>query len=111
MIPLRPRIEQLLPAESYDLAIPCSWFEFFGILFTPHGGGEAYLEARRYADAAAEFQKILDHPGVVFTDAIRPVTELQLPRTWARFGDKKKASTAYRSFLDLWHDGDPNIPI
>jgi Tfp pilus assembly protein PilF len=73
--------------------------------------GAAYLAARQGAEAAGEFQKILDHRGVVISDPIGALAHLQLGRAYALSGDKTKAKTAYQDFLALWKDGDPDIPI
>ena len=104
-------LEYLQSSVPYDLAIPGSWFGFFGNLYAPWARGEAFLLAHRYTEAAAEFQKILDHPGIVFTDPVRAVARLQLARTFATAGDKMKARTAYQDFLNIWEEADADIPI
>ena len=73
--------------------------------------GEAYLAAHQGAEAAAEFQKILDHRGIVVSDPIGALAHLQLGRAFAMAGDKAKAKAAYQDFLGLWKDADPDIPI
>jgi eukaryotic-like serine/threonine-protein kinase len=73
--------------------------------------GLAHLAAQHGAEAAAEFQKILDHRGIVVCDPIGALAHLQLGRAYALAGDKDKARTAYRDFLTLWKDADPDIPI
>ncbi len=73
--------------------------------------GEAYLEAHRGRDAAAEFQRILDNPGIVLNDPIGALARLQLGRAYALAGDTAKAKAAYQDFLTLWKDADPDIPI
>ena len=73
--------------------------------------GQAYLEAGRGTAAAGEFQKILDHPGVVRTGLIGALAHLQLGRAYVLLGDHDKARAAYRDFLTLWKDADPDIPI
>ena len=73
--------------------------------------GEALLAAHRYAEAAAEFQKILDHRGIVGADPIGALAHLQLGRAFALSGDTGKAKAAYEDFLALWKDADPDIPI
>ena len=65
----------------------------------------------RYAEAAAEFQKILDHRGIVGADPIGALAHLQLGRVFVFSGDKIKAKAAYQSFLALWKDADPDVPI
>ena len=73
--------------------------------------GEAYLVAHQGTEAAAEFQKILDHPGVVWLNLIRALAHLQIGRAYAMQGDTAKARAAYQDFLTLWKDADPDIPI
>ena len=69
------------------------------------------MAAHQYAEAAAEFQKILDHRGLVGADPIGALAHRQLGRALARSGDLAKSKTAYQDFLTLWNDADPNIPI
>ena len=73
--------------------------------------GEAYLAAHQGRAAAAEFQKIIDHPGIVLNELIGALAHLQLGRAYAMQGDSAKAKTAYQDFLALWEDADPDIPI
>ena len=69
------------------------------------------IAARRWAEAAAEFQKILDHRGIVAIDPIGALAHLQLGRVFALSGEKAKAKVAYESFLALWKDADADVPI
>jgi eukaryotic-like serine/threonine-protein kinase len=69
------------------------------------------LAAHQGADAAAEFQRIVDHRGLVLTDPVGAVARLQLGRAWTLTGDKKKAQAAYQDFFALWKDADADIPI
>jgi hypothetical protein len=71
----------------------------------------AYLDAHQGAEAATEFQNILDHRGVVASDPIGALAHLQLGRAVALSGDKTKAKAAYQDFLTLWKDADPDLPI
>ena len=73
--------------------------------------GEALIAARRYEEAAAEFQKILEHRGLVGADPISALAHLQLGRVFALSGDTTKAKAAYGAFLALWKDADADIPI
>jgi hypothetical protein len=84
---------------------------YLGGLHSAYVRGEAFVAARRYAEAAAEFQKILDHRGVVGADPIGALAHLQLGRTFALSGDNSKAKTAYQDFIALWKVADPDIPI
>jgi eukaryotic-like serine/threonine-protein kinase len=69
------------------------------------------LTAHRGAEAAAEFQKILDHRGVVGNDPIGALAHIQLGRAYAMQGDTAKAKAADQDFLARWKDADPDIPI
>lgn len=60
---------------------------------------------------AAEFQKILDHRGIVLNDAIAALAHLGLARAYALQGDTAKARAVYQDFFTLWKDADPDIPI
>jgi eukaryotic-like serine/threonine-protein kinase len=72
--------------------------------------GEAYLKAKQAAAAAAEFQKILDHKGLVGTCETDALAHLQLARAYAMQGDTTKAKATYQDFLTLWKDADTDIP-
>ena len=73
--------------------------------------GEGYLAAGQGSAAAAEFQKILDHSGIVWNCWTGALAHLGLARAYAMQGDTAKAKTAYQDFLTLWKDADPDIPI
>jgi DNA-binding winged helix-turn-helix (wHTH) protein/predicted Zn-dependent protease len=105
-------IEQLQTAVPYELAVPgIDYYFFFGGLYPSYLRGEAYLAAHKGAEAAAEFQKILDHRGIVVSDSIGALAHLQLARTYAMSGDVARAKSAYQDFLTLWKEADPDIPI
>ena len=106
-------VEQLQIALPYELAVNGLNFNHFylGGLHSAYVRGEALLAAHRYAEAAAEFQKILDHRGIVGADPIGALAHLQLGRTFAVAGDKVKAKLAYEDFLTLWKDADSDVPI
>ena len=73
--------------------------------------GLGYLAAHHGTEAAAEFQKILDHRGIVLCDPTGALAHWQLGRAYALTGDKTKARSAYEDFITLWKDADPDIPI
>jgi tetratricopeptide (TPR) repeat protein len=82
-----------------------------GNLYPAYVRGLAYLAAHQGAEAAREFEKILDHRGIVVSDPIGALAHLQLGRSCALSGNKTKAKSAYQDFLTLWKDADPDIPI
>ena len=73
--------------------------------------GEAYLVSHQDREAAVEFQKILDHRGIVISDPIGVLAYLQVGRAFVMSGNIAGAKTAYQDFLTLWNDTDPEIPI
>jgi hypothetical protein len=105
-------VERLQPALQYELAVNgLSVGLYLGGLHSAYVRGEAFVAAHQYAEAAAEFQKILDHRGIVGADPIGALAHLQLGRTFALSGDKTRAKAAYQDFLTLWKDADPDIAI
>jgi tetratricopeptide (TPR) repeat protein/predicted Ser/Thr protein kinase len=106
-------VDDLAPAASYELG--------WGGFMTPYLRGQAYLAAHRGAEAAAEFQKILEHRGVVLNRPIGALAYLGLGRAYALQGAaaqgdevasfRAKARTAYQDFLTLWKDAKRGIPI
>jgi tetratricopeptide (TPR) repeat protein len=73
--------------------------------------GQAYLAAHNGVAAAAEFQKLIDHPGIVINQPIGSLAHLGLGRAYVLSGENVKARAAYQNFLTLWKDADPDIPI
>jgi hypothetical protein len=88
-----------------------AFFGMFGGLYPAYIRGEAYLAAARGQEAAAEFQKVLNHRGIVLADPIGALAHLQLGRAYAVSGDTTKAKSAYKDFLTLWKDADQDIPV
>jgi tetratricopeptide (TPR) repeat protein len=99
-------------SAPYDLGTQRSTIHgLFGALYPVYVRGEAYLAARRGVEAIAEFQKILDHRGIAISDPVGAVARLELARAYRLSGDNSRAAQAYRDFLVLWKDADPDIPI
>jgi len=102
-------IEALAPATPYELGTATQAVGF--ALYPVYLRGEAYVAARQGSAAAAEFQKIVDHSGVVGNEPIGALAQLGLGRSFALSGDMAKARIAYQNFLGLWKNADPDIPI
>ena len=83
----------------------------FGGLYPIYVRGMAYLAARQPAEAAAEFQRILDHRSMVLVDPMDAMARLQLARALALSGDTVKAKSAYSDLLTLWKNADADIPV
>jgi serine/threonine protein kinase/tetratricopeptide (TPR) repeat protein len=97
-------LEFLRAAQPYE-------FGNAGSLYPVYYRGYAYLAAGQNEDAAKEFQKILDHRGIVVNSPFGALAHLGLARAYAMQGDTAKAKAAYQDFLTLWKDSDPDIPI
>jgi len=99
----------LRASVPYELADPPPFSA--GTMYPVYLRGEAYLGAGNGGLAAAEFQKILDHSGVIVNFPLCALSHLGLGRARARSGDSASARTAYQDFFALWKDADPDIPI
>ena len=100
-------IEALAPTAPYELGSPAQSVAI--ALYPVYLRGEAYVAAHQ--GGAADFQKILNHPGVVVNEPIGALAHLGLGRAYALSGDATRARSAYQDFLALWKDADPDIPI
>jgi eukaryotic-like serine/threonine-protein kinase len=96
-------------AAPYELGEPPQFQ--LGTLYPAYVRGQAQLMAHNGAAAAPEFQKVLDHRGIVLNFVTATLARLQLGRAYAMAGDSTKAKSAYQEFLNLWKDADPDIPI
>lgn len=73
--------------------------------------GQAYLAAKRGGEAASEFQKVLDHRGIVRNEVLGALAQLCLARVYVLQGETEKGRAAYQDFLTLWKDADPGVPV
>ena len=89
-----------VPSNAYD-----------SCLYPIYLRGEADLAAGQGSAAAAEFQRVLDHRGLVWNCAVGALGHLELGRAYAMAGDKAKAKSEYQGFLTLWKDADADIPV
>ena len=107
-------IQALQTASRYDLALGGVGFSFigrFGGLYPIYVRGLAYLAARQPAEAAGEFQRILDHRSIVLVDPMDAMARLQLARALVLSGEAAKARSAYDDLFALWKDADPGLPM
>ncbi|HYL47164.1 MAG TPA: protein kinase [Candidatus Limnocylindrales bacterium] len=103
-------VELLQEASRYELGQPQPSF-FVGLMYPVYVRGEAYLLLGRGSEAAAEYQKFLDHPGITVNSPLGVLAHLGLARAYVLQGDTAKARAAYQEFFTLWKDADPDIPI
>ena len=101
-------IEELQSAAPYQTGAPRL---LIGSMYPVYVRGEAFLAEGRGADAAAEFQKILDHRGVVVSDPVGVLARLERGRAYIAAGDSTKAKAAYQDFFALWKHADEDIPV
>ena len=100
-------VAALEPGRKYELG----WNSAFCAYAVIYTRGEAYLQLHDGAKAAAEFQKILDNPGISAVSTYPPLAKLQIARAYVLQGDNAKARTAYQDFFARWKDADPDVPI
>jgi DNA-binding winged helix-turn-helix (wHTH) protein/tetratricopeptide (TPR) repeat protein len=101
-------IELLKETSTIELTLPSN---FTILLCPPYMRGEAYLMLHDGNRAEMEFQKFIDHRGLVGNFPWGALARLGLARAYALQGDTAKAKAAYQDFLTLWKDADPDIPI
>jgi eukaryotic-like serine/threonine-protein kinase len=97
-------VEDLAAVSPYELS---TFFDCYPAYLR----GLAYLKAAQGSAAAAEFQKVIAHPGAVVNDPVGALAHLGLARAYVLSGDTARARTAYQDFLALWKDADPDIPV
>jgi eukaryotic-like serine/threonine-protein kinase len=103
-------VQALAVALPYELGVPANG-TFWINLYPVYVRGQAFLASHQGTQAAAEFQKILDWRGVVGNEPIGALAHLGLARAYSLIGDTPRSRAAYNTFLTLWKDADPNIPI
>jgi hypothetical protein len=101
-------LEDLEVARSYELGGAGTTINY---IYPAYLRGQALLLAHNANAAAAEFQKLLDHRGIVLNFVTGALAHLQLGRAYAMAGDTAKAKTAYQDFFALWKDADSDIPM
>jgi eukaryotic-like serine/threonine-protein kinase len=104
-------VEILEVSRPSELASPPPAVEFGSFLYPAYVRGEAFLLLHRGTDAIVEFQKFLNHRGMVANCPLGALAHVQLGRAYAMQGDTAKARAAYHDFLTLWKDADPDVPV
>jgi eukaryotic-like serine/threonine-protein kinase len=104
-------LHELDSAMTYDFQIAGSWAGFFGDMYPVYVRGMALLAMHNGKDASTEFQKIIDHRGLVASDPVGALAVLRLAQALAMFGQKERADQAYQRFFALWKSADPNTPV
>jgi predicted Zn-dependent protease len=104
-------LERQDPNQAIELLKAASTIELGGNLAPAYLRGEAYLMLHDGNAAAAEFQKFVDHRGLVGNFPWGALARLGLARAYAMEGNTTKARPAYQDFLTLWKDADPDVPI
>lgn len=108
----RKTLEILETATPYELGTPRSASTgFFGSLYPILIRGEAYLASHKGPEATQEFQKILDHRGIMIGDPVLSLGQYGLARSLALSGEKAKARAAFEKALETWKDADPDLPV
>jgi hypothetical protein len=102
-------VSDLDSAAQLELAWPSALS--VGAIYPAYVRGYAYLGAGDGTRAAVEFQKLIDHPGIVLNFPVATLARLGRARAYARTGDSARARAAYLDFLQLWHDADLGLPV
>ncbi len=109
------QLENNDPAKAIEILQVTSPYELGNAslkgLYPAYIRGEAYLKIGQGQQAAAEFQKILDHPGIVLNFVTGALARLQLGRAQAMMGNPQAARKSYQEFFELWKGADPDLPI
>jgi tetratricopeptide (TPR) repeat protein len=104
-------LSTLRDAFKYELGSPIEFINHNGPMYPAYVRGQAYLAGGHAPQAIDEFQKMINHPGIMLNSILAPLAHLQLARAQVMMGDKAAARKSYQDFLTLWKDADPDIPI
>ena len=100
-------IAALEPSRKYELGSSGSAITYLSM----YARGLAYLQQRDGEKGAAEFKRILDHPGLNSVSSYLPLAQLNLGRAYAQQNNVDKARIAYQNFFGMWKDADPDIAV
>jgi len=104
-------VEILESAKAYEFGDPGPEVEFGAFAYPAYVRGQAFLMLHKSEEAAVEFQKLIDHRGLLANAPLWPLAHLQRGRAYALGGDTAKARASYDDFFKLWKDADASIPI
>ena len=104
-------VEALQVATTGEMSMPGDGSAMLGNVHSPYIRGESLFRAGRVREGLAEFQKIVDHPGIRFTDPIGSLAYLEISRGYRLAGEQDKARSEYQTLLKRWSDADPDLPI
>ena len=106
------RAEEVLQATGpYEFGAPTPGASVQAMMYPTYVRAQAYLAMKKGKEAAAEYQKIVDHRALIANFVIGSLARLGLGRAYVLAGDNAQAKTAYQDFFALWKDADPDIPI
>jgi eukaryotic-like serine/threonine-protein kinase len=100
-------VEDLASAAAFELANPPE--QSSTTIYPAYVRGRAYVATGDGSKAAAEFQKLIDHPGMILNSPLGVLARLGMARAYKRAGDLEKSRSAYHDFLEIWKDADPNL--
>jgi tetratricopeptide (TPR) repeat protein len=104
-------LQRGFPDQTIELLQPTTAYQQAALFWANYLRGQAHLRRKSGAEAAAEFQKILDHRGWDTASPLWPLAHLGLARAAALTGDIARSRLAYQDFLAMWKDANPDLPI
>ena len=104
-------VQDLEVATAREMALVGDGSAMLGNVHSPYIRGEALFRTGRVREGIAEFQRLVDHPGIRFTDPVDSLAHLQISRGYCLTGDGNKARSEYEMLLKRWADADPDLPI
>jgi eukaryotic-like serine/threonine-protein kinase len=104
-------VEILGTADPFELGSPSLAPNAGATMYPTYVRAQAYLAMGKGKEAAAEYQRVLDHRNIIVNFIVASLAHLGLGRAYALAGTPDQAKTAYQDFFSLWKDADPDIPI
>jgi len=101
-------IEELRPSIPYELASSAAPTS---VMYVVYLRGEAYLRMRQGGMAAAEFEKIIQHPGIVVNSPLASLARFGAAQAYALSGDVGKSRGAFEELFRVWKNADGDLPV